>query len=285
MKTLLLLTVLAATTGNLTEGPKQGAAPHKQEIPAQVPTNPSPVTVVIDNAQRSEPTNTPAPKSPSGDTAPEWALVVVGIITFIIIGLQTRATANAAKTMRDSLPLQKSAAKAALLNAQAIINSERPWVMVQVKEVPIEDVEHYHGNLFGKNGFQLTIFNYGKTPAHLLDFKELRFDVLEHPDEDMPIPPQYGASSPTKRFLAPTDSLPIGHPFHPHNVRLRIMAERLQKGETTQGDLVVYGLIEYSDGVSTSTFRTAFCYRHDHAPASITGSLVPCGPREYNDYT
>lgn len=176
-------------------------------------------------------------------------------------------------------------ANAALLNAQALINSERPWVMIQVKEVPIEGTEYYHGKLFGNNGFQLIIFNYGKTPAHILDCKELKFDVLEHPDEELPVPPRYGASNFIKRFLAPADSLPIGPPFHPHTVRREIVEVSAPKGEHTQGEIVVYGLIEYSDGVSRNAFRSAFCYRHDHAPASITGNLVPCGPRVYNEYS
>jgi hypothetical protein len=35
--------------------------------------------------------------------------------------------------MRGSNPLQKSAAEAALLNAQAVIRTERPWLVVQAR--------------------------------------------------------------------------------------------------------------------------------------------------------
>jgi hypothetical protein len=107
MKIFLLLAILTAVTGNLTEGPKQGAAHSKQEIPTQVPTNPSPVTVVIDNAQRGEPAQPPQPEAPSENTPAEWALVCVGIITFIVIGLQTIQTARATQAMQRSIALQE----------------------------------------------------------------------------------------------------------------------------------------------------------------------------------
>jgi hypothetical protein len=74
----------------------------------------------------------------------EWWLVYVGIAqafalicTLVVIGIQTKKTSEATQTMRDSLPIQKSSADAALLNAQAIINSERAWFLFE-DMAPIE---------------------------------------------------------------------------------------------------------------------------------------------------
>ena len=50
--------------------------------------------------------------------------------------------------------------------------------------------------------------------------------------------------------------------------------------------LVIYGLIQYTDGVSNTTYTTAFCYRHLRERLSeMGGHLVACGPPIYNQYT
>ena len=183
------------------------------------------------------------------------------------------------------LKVSSDAAEAARLNAQALINAERPWVMVQINIVQMLMTED-EGRLHGKYGFQLTMFNYGKTPAHILDCKTLKFDFLENPDNELPLIPQYGASDREQRFLAPNDSLPLGSPFNPHIVKVETVAERAARGERTPGDLVAYGMIEYGDGVSEKSYKTAFCYRRDKmSMSSMVGHLVLCGPRIYNEYT
>jgi hypothetical protein len=292
MKLLLIVTIVLAlqptkpedsqraSQGKTTQSAKQSNGTNNNRDESHAPS----VSVTINNAPA-----TPNPK-PYEDESNEnmriqsrlalytGLLVFVGLVTAGVLIWQSVETHRAANAAHE-------AAEAALQNTRVMINSERPWVMIQVKEVRMESTEHNHANLFGKGGFQLMMFNYGNTPAHILDCKKLRFEALESPDKELPLPPHYEASDWNKRFLAPHDSLPIDSAFHPHTARLGIVAERYEQGKHTKGELVVYGLIEYSDGVSRDAFRTAFCYRHDHTPTSITGDLVPCGPREYNDYS
>jgi hypothetical protein len=71
---------------------------------------------------------------PEGITA--WAI----ILTLIVIAEQTSQT--------------RVAAEAALLNAKAVINAERPWIMVSVKSPP--------GPM---GGFTVYARNKGRTPA------------------------------------------------------------------------------------------------------------------------
>ena len=61
--------------------------------------------------------------------SPEWILVIVGALTAIVIGWQSCETRRAASAA-------KRAAEAATLNAQALINSERAWVMVDLERRP-----------------------------------------------------------------------------------------------------------------------------------------------------
>jgi hypothetical protein len=107
-RSLLIAAIMAASAGNLSSSPQQSSSAHKQEVAQQPPANPSPVTVVIENAQRSEPASSPAPKPPSGNTPAEWALVVVGIITCGVIGWQAWESRKAAQAMRQSTAIQQA---------------------------------------------------------------------------------------------------------------------------------------------------------------------------------
>ncbi len=108
----------------------------------------------------------------------EWWLVYVGIAqalalicTLGVIWYQAEKTAEATKAMRDSLPLQKITADAALLNAQAIINSERAWFLfddaipIEIHcvspEIPQRIFAFFSFKNFGKTVGKLTAFRFG----------------------------------------------------------------------------------------------------------------------------
>ena len=186
----------------------------------------------------------------------------------------SRRSANAARRSAD----------AAFLNAQAVINAERPWVMIQIKEDRVDDNAVV---IFSRRSFQITIFNYGKTPAHITNCKGPTIKFLETPDSDLPTPPDYGTSAAwNKRFLAPNDSLPIGDPIYPSDIKMGTVINAALEGQRVKGDLVVYGLIEYNDRVSEKGYRTAFCYRYEKMPlSSMGGHLLTSGPAIYNEYT
>jgi hypothetical protein len=180
---------------------------------------------------------------------------------------------------RRSARAANKSATAALLNAQAVINAERPWVMVQVETIP------------GKNSamslFQLKLFNYGQTPAHIISCKGPKAEYFETPEKELPVPPDYGTWEWDRRFLAPKDSFPIQNPIDPWDTKLRFVTDRALQGiPSPQDQLVIYGIIEYTDGVSEQTYTTAYCYRRERSLLSqMGGHLVPCGPRAYNEYS
>ena len=61
----------------------------------------------------------------SPENLPNIALVVTGIVASII-------ALCALRFIRDQTISGRDAARAALLNAQAVIKSERPWLMVRI---------------------------------------------------------------------------------------------------------------------------------------------------------
>jgi hypothetical protein len=93
-------------------------------------------------------------KSPHWYETPEWWLVIAAIPTLIFVGWQARATSVSAAAAKE-------AAKAALLNAQAVINSERAWI----------EAELIQKTTIGVTRYDLEITNHGKTPARLSHYE------------------------------------------------------------------------------------------------------------------
>jgi hypothetical protein len=170
-------------------------------------------------------------------------------------------------------------AEAARLNAQALINAERPWVMVQTEV------------LLGDNPaiaeFKLSAFNYGKSPAHITACNGPKVEVVEL-SRTLPIPPEYGVWEWDNRFLAPKDSIPLRDAVKPWEAYKTALREVIANGGTMPKDsyVIVYGIIEYSDGVSGQVYKTAYCYTLKRNKLSdMGGTLIPIGPPEYNAYT
>jgi hypothetical protein len=120
-------------------------------------------------------------KTPKGDTSIQWAnwaLVLIGGITALAVWYQAQKTAEATRAMRDAIPLQQATADAALLNAQAVINAERPWLLIEYEWKKVEGLE----------GYLFFAVNKGKTPADIVEahFKPV---ILNCIPDDLPLPP------------------------------------------------------------------------------------------------
>jgi hypothetical protein len=280
------------------EKPKPQADTHETVVSEQTsqPSAPSPVTVnVINQPPAQVKTEDHASKSPnyfsrlfSAENLPNIALVIVGIGAILVasktlrdISEQTRLLGQYVEATKEGVQATRKSAEAALLNAQAVITAERPWVMVNIKRIPGETPQES-----AKPSWQFIIFNYGKTPGHIVDCKGPKIEFHESP-EKLPIPPEYEISDWNRRFLAPNDSMPIGATINPSDIRMKAITDAAVSGERGgRGEMVVYGLIEYTDGISKDTYKTAFCYRHEKSLLSTMGGFfLPCGPRAYNDYT
>ncbi len=144
---------------------------------------------------------------------PNWWLVISAFVTLTIIGRQTVLTRKAAEAtaasaaatlqqagqmekqteiLRDSVTVAQRSSDAALLNAQAVINAERPWLFCSLQ--PTRD----------GNRFDVRVTNKGRTPALLLDS---RIDfIVSKTLTTLPIPATYrGDTIVQNKLLLPDD--------------------------------------------------------------------------------
>lgn len=155
MKSLTILTLLFGLAVSVSGQPDK-AANQKRQATGQ--GKPSVVTADSQNKQASGQTD----QTEAGRDAPaekasiershwwstsEWWLVIIAGLTGCVIGWQSWETRKSANASKD-------AASAALLNAQTLINAERPWIVINV-ESP------------APNQFHFKATNVGRTPARI----------------------------------------------------------------------------------------------------------------------
>jgi hypothetical protein len=195
------------------------------------------------------------------ENAPNIALFLVGFAGVVVALLTLRKLERQTKATED-------AAEAALCNTQAMVHSQRPWIIVQIEEVPRDNA--------AKTCFRLSGYNHGSTPAFVIAYKGPIVVWLANPDNELPPSPDYGTSDCDASLVLPRHKFSLGE-IDPWGER-KVTSVELQ--------LVVYGLIEYRDGVTDTIHKTAFCYRRKREKMSdMGGHLVLCGPAAYNECT
>jgi hypothetical protein len=129
---------------------------------------------------------------------PEWWLALVAAITAYVIWLQAREMARATSVRKEQTQASKVAADAALLNAQAVINAERPWLVVSV------DPDKGNPELF-----RFGCLNQGRTPAKVISVSVKACFVKDQ--YALPIPPDYStlAEPPRLNLIVNRDSFLI----------------------------------------------------------------------------
>jgi hypothetical protein len=206
------------------------------------------------------------------ENLPNLLLVIVGVITFISIRKQAVETAKATKAMQDSLPLQKASADAALANAKAVVNSERPWIFIEIeKSANVGSPRKANVKIFGKNN--------GRTPAEVTvmtcEFAflpEANFPYTTYPDE--PVYPQTELTY--KNYVA------AGKTFDVYSFDCSSCVTDETWQEMKGQRLTFTGHVVYQDLITGDKHETRFCYFL--SPVPMVG-LIQCGPRNYNQHT
>lgn len=192
-------------------------------------------------------------KTPKWYQSPEWMLVIVGVITFLVVGYQSWATKRAAlatesyvEAVKEQTPSFKQAAEAALKNANAVIDAERAWIVPDMETPPpfVSDTIHR---------IACKLRNAGKTPARIVEVAERAFVA----SEACPLPesPEYRPRdihrSPLKggAVMAPNAIMPRFVYVEPGDMR------RVERGELI---LHVYGYVIYRDVISHQEHRTDY---------------------------
>jgi hypothetical protein len=225
------------------------------------------------------PAQTPAPWTLYERIA--WAanlvLVIVGYVGIMLalstlkkIERHTRFAGTAAQAAADS-------AQAALLNAQAIINSERPWLLISVE--PSLSVE---------NGFTVMATNRGRTPAMITALGEQTMIAID--EMHLPSIPEYTGEALGDALvpiiLIPGESKGIKTFARGDLKGLCESEERLRRVENWEEKLFIYGRVIYRDLVAREEMEshvTSWCCWYIHGRQK--SGLVVAGPRAYSLHT
>jgi hypothetical protein len=193
-------------------------------------------------------------------TLAQWALVLIGL----------GATVTAFWTLsviRRQTTASEVASKAALLSAEAYVNVERPWLLVEVT-----------GSSFG---FSFNVRNGGNTPAKIVWLDPLIASLMMTNGNELPSVPPYGYGFyengvlVNAAWVAPGGIKHIGtfdsfeaHPGFDVDTR-----------EYEGGRLFIYSAIKYRNSFDERVHETRFCYRYGG------GELYMDGPVGYNEVT
>jgi len=234
LKQLMLLTIIF---GSVADSSKKSQPP---ELPKSGSGNQGAQAISHVMNQASTPNKGASEAEPSRwYILPEWWLCILGVPTLVVISLQTKATANAAKA-------SEKAAKAALDQVELLKSKERARVAVKI--LPLETLNFFWGDF---NSVKIEIENFG--PTHAFNVRasgDARatiegLDPLKTEFNDLIVPNVIRANSP------PLESSLLF--FFPE--------EWFQRMEPTEAKILVeaMGVVEYND-VFGEEHTTKFSY-------------------------
>jgi hypothetical protein len=208
------------------------------------------------------------------------ATIVLAVLGYVGIMLALRTLKNIDRHLQAGNATTQAAmdsASAALALAQAIANSERPWIVVTVE--PFLTME---------NSFKVMASNRGRSPARIVSSvdqvrvavdetnlaKEPEFEEIEAGDEPEPI------------VLLPGEATGIWALNREDLPTICKSPEELKKVERWQETLFLYGRIKYMELAALGEphmHETFWCCRYIHGEKS--SALVMAGPPPYNKHT
>lgn len=251
---------------------------HNQERP----TEPASGAGVAPNL----PANKPQPKQErsKGSEKMDWFYELIrwpeGITALAII-LTLGAIVWQAVETRRAADGAKQAAEAALLNAQAVVNSERARLYFVVDK-KMDSAKH------GVAIFTIYAINNGRTPAELTGLRGPVEKICKSIGE-LPIPMPDPPYKPSNKWHVLPDEQYFICTFVPASTSMTARSIELaqESGESINDqERIVCGEVLYKDGISSEDRHSRYCFRFNRVPFSnIGGSLEPCGPAECNDKT
>jgi hypothetical protein len=199
-----------------------------------------------------------------------YAGVMLALLMMKKIERQTAATEAAAQAAAQG-------AEAALLNAQAIIDAERPWLLVTVEPSPsMED------------GFTVTATNRGRSPARIAATAERIRTVAD--EAKLPRTPEYDNREPAPPMvpiiLLPGESTGLKSFSREDAKGLCESDEQFARIESWEEKIYLHGKVIYRDLIappSRQTHQTDWCCWYIHGRQK--SGLVIAGPPEYNLHT
>jgi len=184
-----------------------------------------------------------------------WCLVIIAGITGCLIGFQSCATSKAAKS--------------ALLNIQAFINSERPWI--QVITEPRNGKSEFKNNIW-----DVKAINRGKTPAAIISDSWGFYLVELSPPET----PDYKKVDEYKvpKVLLPGESLVLRLQAR-HDLGLMGNSEQCTHFDHYELNAFIFGVVRYRDVLGNAALspihETGWCrYVTTEAEGARSGIII-----------
>ena len=261
--TLLSLSATQSPSHRVTHGDHPNGDQRQSEPPAQ-PSPPPPVSTTaevreyhprdVDRDAAPKPYNWRGAFSPP--TWANWALVVAAALASFI-GISNLSA------IRDQTKANKISAEAAKASADALINIERPWLLVS--HTRNEKASHAGG----KSYLKFRVKNYGKTPAMILEVggSAQFFDDIK---KELPESPEYGKAV----FF---NYRPLAFDMESGD----IFVEYDATSGVGKKNLTGFGFVKYCGpfkGLDIEPYTTKFSYCFGY-------ENQPCGLPGYNEHT
>ena len=196
-----------------------------------------------------------------------YAGVLLGLSTLKKIERQTGYAEQAAQAAAES-------AQAALLQAEAMVRAERPWVLVSFE--PSRKVE---------NGFIVIATNRGRSPARIVEIVDETRIAAE--EADLPEVPRYAeekADSPAVPIVLLPGEFTALKSFGRGDVKeLCATEDQLRRVENWEERVFLYGKVVYRDltaPANRAAHETAWCFRYIHGKQK--SGMATAGPQRYN---
>jgi hypothetical protein len=204
-------------------------------------------------------------------------LAVMGYIGIMLAISILRKLERQTQSVERAVETTAAIAQTALLNAQAIVRAERPWIMVTAEPSP--GVE---------NSSTVVATNRGKSPARIVVTAERVVVALD--ETHLPQVPEYEAEKPRVSLdpiiLLPGESSPIRIFGWEDVKRFCATEEKLKRVEDWDEKIFLYGRITYEDLVSPAgreTHETSWCCWY--ISGQRRSGLVTIGVPAYNVQT
>jgi len=271
LSVLLVACVLPSVHAEQEMQPKdQGRNGNEQSVKkTEVPTP----SIIVSNCTHPEKASSQAEKQTSKTESYQWTPyltngeLVLSVITLVYVFISyfiLRATSKQAD-------LAKISAEAARLNAQAVINAERPWIVISA-----------HPNPEVPGQFLFTAANKGRTPAEFISGDAV-YRFVPDPMQPPPPPPLFPApfNKPNETLIVQGDHFEI----YPSGVMPEPMVvgnRDMKNFDSRPLFLVFYGRIGYADVFDPKTMHeTYWCFGYLFQERRF----VATGPEGYNKHT
>jgi len=288
MRVLFVSMLIFGLAGSPTARNKQQSQPKKQDAVNQsTPAPANPVTITINQSPappQKESSETKAHDWYEGFWPPNWSnwgLVAVGAYGVYL------ALGSLCEIRKQSINTEK-AANAASLNAQAVINAERAWVVAELHPMGKKRDDKLWVDDSGMpftteqilaskhEEYSLRIKNIGRTPAQIISF-EMSYSCVPEGVTELP------SSSPVASYLrdfehllANSDPIEILAPFNPGDY----MKDSWLDIKALKKTAVFHGWVKYRHMLTDEDCWWDYCYVYTPSLGRLTAVGRYTKPRQ-----